>query len=114
MSENVKEKKPFNYYKLFANVSIFLTIGLIAILIMMMTRYIAFSVVKLEIVLVLLVLSIASSVSLVWIQRLMQKRYKILSWVMIGLVIAFSILWIATIFVVANFIKKVPNDVGDK
>lgn len=109
MSEKVKEKNSFNFYKLFSNISIFLTIGLIAILIMMMTRYIAFSIVKLELVLILLVLSIASSVSLTWIQKIMQNRFKILSWVMIGFVIAFSILWIATIFVVVNFIKKIPT-----
>lgn len=103
------EKKKVNLYKLFSNISIFLTIGLVAILILMITQYIKVSETLLKLIFILLVLSISCTVSLTWIQKIMQNRYKKLSIVMLSVLGAFAILWITTIFVVSNFINTIGS-----
>lgn len=107
-----ESRRKINLYNLFSNISIYFTIGLVVLLILMITGVINYSQILLEIVFILLILSITSTVSLTWIQKLMKGKYKVLSWVMIGILSVFAILWIATIFVIVNFFNNVLGSNG--
>ena len=105
MSFANKEKKGFNLYKLLTTLGIagiFLAVGYIVF----QTSYGHISALQVLITALILIASAGCLLCLPWSKWLSEKRYKIVSWVFIGVIGVTILLWLISAILIYNISKN--------
>lgn len=106
-------KKRFSVYSLVSTLAIivlFVAVGLIAFA---FTGYFHFSPNFILLLGILFIISGAAVLALPWIRRLQNKQNKIVSWVFLGLLILFALLWIVSLILLFHNIISANGSVED-
>ncbi len=102
-------------FKTISYLSIGSLVAMLFLFILMVMNIIPFSSGLFALIGVLFVVSLAMSLATPWAKRVSEGRYKILSYVFLGLIAVAMILWIVVVFLLLNLYNKVIDDidVGD-
>lgn len=108
-----KSKKQINIYKLMTNISLYLMIAIIVIVVLSAFKFIKLNLITVELLLILVVLCVGTWLAMPWARKLHEeKKLKIISIVFLSLILLCALLWIIGVFVGGNLYTLLVNTIN--